>query len=90
MIFCKCVFISVFWQILICWSFFSEFYFCQNNAGDLRTASAEGKARTRAVGEQRRQLGDTNNVNVLDRLNILSDEEFDGLEIIEMAQNMLF
>ena len=126
-------FYQCFSQILICWSFFSEFYthnwhnnysncnrlfhlqtcdllrpwntcirmdpasiiqrkrqridtssacfFCQNNAGDLRTASAEGKARTRAVGEQRRQLGDTSYVYVLDRLNILSDEDFDGLEL---------
>ena len=48
-------------------------FFCQNKAGDLLTASAEGKARTRAVGEQRRQLGDTSYVYVLDRLNILSN-----------------
>ena len=59
----------------------SACFFCQNNAGDLRTASAEGKARTRAVGEQRRQLGDTSHVYVLDRLNILSNEDFDGLEL---------
>ena len=56
-------------------------FFCQNNASDLRTASAEGKARTRAVGEQRRQLGDTSYMYVLDRLNILSNEDFDGLEL---------
>ena len=59
----------------------SACFFCHNNAGDLRTASAEGKARTRAVGEQRRQLGDSSYVYVLDRLNILSNEEFDGLEL---------
>ncbi len=59
----------------------SAYFFCQNNAGDLRTASAEGKVRTRAVGEQRRQLGDTSYVYVLDRLNILSNEDFDGLEL---------
>ena len=51
------------------------------NAGDLRTASSEGRARTRAVGEQRRQLGDTSYVYVLDRLNILSNEDFDGLAL---------
>ena len=58
-------------------------FFCQNNAGDLRTASAEGKARsrTRAVCEQRRQLGDTSYMYVLDRLNILSNEDFDGLKL---------
>ena len=56
-------------------------FFCQNNAGDLRTASAEGKARTRAIGEQRRQLGDTSYVYVLDGLNIRSGEDFDGLQL---------
>ena len=57
----------------------SAHFFCQNNAGDLRTASAEGKAKTRDVDEQRRQLSDTSYVYVLDRLNILSAEDFDGL-----------
>ncbi len=56
--------------------------FCQNNAGDLRTALAEGKARVGGVGEQRRHLGDrpTSYMYVLDWLNILSNEDFDGLE----------
>ncbi len=56
-------------------------FFCQNNAGDLRTALAERKARTGGVGEQRRQLGDTSYMYVLDWLNILSNEDFDGLEL---------
>ena len=59
----------------------SAVFFGQNNAGDLRTASSEGRARTRAVGEQRRQFCDTSYVYVLDRLNILSNKDFDGLEL---------
>ena len=59
----------------------SAVFFCQNNAGDLRTASAEGKDRTRAVGEQRRRLGDTSYVYVFGRLNSITNEDFDGLEL---------
>ena len=135
------VFYQCFLQILICWSFFSEFYthnwhnnyincnclfhlhtfdllrpwntwkrmdpafiikrkrqridtssacfFCHNNAGDLRTSSAEGKARTRAVDEQRRQLVDSSYVYVLERLNISFQWRVWRFGI-EMAQNMLF
>ena len=39
-------------------------FFCHSSSGDLRTASEGGKARTRTVAEQRRQLGDTSYVDV--------------------------
>ena len=47
---------------------------------DLRTASTEGKNRTRTVADQRRKLGDTTNVDILERLEVLSEEEFHAME----------
>lgn len=58
-------------------------FFCQNHApaNDLRAASIDGKHRTTVVADQRRKLGDTANVDVLARLEMLSAPEFEELEV---------
>ena len=54
---------------------------CQSCAGDLRIATAEGKARTRIVCEQRRNFDDTSYADVLQRLETLSREDFEDLKV---------
>ena len=56
-------------------------FFCNSTSGDLRVASPDGKERTWAVAQQRRELGDTNYADVLERCASLSEESFNAQEI---------
>jgi len=56
-------------------------FFCHSSAGNLRIASSEGKVRTWTVDQLRRKFGDTNYIDVLDRLENLSEEDFSAHEI---------
>lgn len=55
--------------------------FCNKTTDDIRIASPEGKERTWIVAQQRRKHGDTSYADVLERLDVLSEEQFYELEI---------
>lgn len=62
---------------------YTSCFFCQTHTPvkDLRTASTDGKIRAKTVADQRRKFGDTHWLDVLDRLETLSQEDFELLEV---------
>jgi len=57
-------------------------FFCQSDSGNLRIGSEDGKARVKTVAEQRRNLGDTQYADVIERIRIILDDEHSSQTVV--------